>query len=106
MTRTWLPVLSRRPLRLPRQAWPLSSMTYSIIAQIVDVQQAIHRHIQDLHEAAELDHGGDEALEGLADALLQIGALEEARHVAVGLVGALLQARGALAERARAGCFS
>ena len=64
-----------------------------IVAQVVQVQQAVDGDIQDLHEAAELHHGGDQAAEGLADALSQIRALEEVRDVAVRLVGALLQAR-------------
>jgi hypothetical protein len=41
-----------------------------IIMQIVDVQEPVHRHVQDLHEAAELHDRGDEALECLPDALL------------------------------------
>src|SRR6516225_2739432 len=41
-----------------------------VIAQIIDVQQSIDRDVQDLHETAELHHGGDEPLEGLSDALL------------------------------------
>src|SRR6516162_5680920 len=41
-----------------------------VIAQVIDMQQAVNRDLQDLHEAAELHHGGDEALEALPDALL------------------------------------
>ena len=41
-----------------------------VIAQIVDVQKPIHRNVENLHEAAELHHCGNETLEGLPDALL------------------------------------
>src|SRR5215472_16843447 len=41
-----------------------------VVAQIIDVEQSIDRDVEDLHETAELDHGGDEALESLSDALL------------------------------------
>src|SRR6516162_2473387 len=41
-----------------------------VIAQIIDVQQSVDRDVQDLHETAELHHGGDEPLESLSDALV------------------------------------
>src|SRR6202034_210203 len=59
--------------------------------------------LENLHEAAEFDHGGDQALERLPDALLEISALEESRDVAIGLIGTLLEPRSALAERAERG---
>src|SRR5215472_19022643 len=49
---------------------PIFFHDVQVIAQIIDVQQPVDRYIQDLHEAAELHYGGDEALEGLPDALL------------------------------------
>ena len=41
-----------------------------IVPQAVDVQQAVHRDVQDLHEAAKIHHGGDQPLERMPDALL------------------------------------
>ena len=55
-------------------------------------------HIEDLHEAAELDDRRDEPTEGLADALAQIGALEERGDVAIRFVRPLLELRAALAH--------
>ena len=42
----------------------------AVVVQGVDVQQPIDRNVQDLHEAAELHHGGDQAMESLPDPLL------------------------------------
>src|SRR6185312_16752356 len=61
---------------------------------------AVDRDVENLDEAAKLHDRRDQTLESLADAFLQVRALEEGGHVAVGLVGALLEPRGALAQRA------
>ncbi len=74
-----------------------------VIAQVVDVQQAVHGHLEDLHETAELDHRRDEALEGLADALTQIAALEVSRYEPVGFIRPFLEPGGALTQSGELG---
>src|ERR1700704_4441277 len=62
-----------------------------IITKVVQVQQAIYRDIQYLHETSKLHDRCDEAVERLPNALTQVRTLEERRDIAVGLVSALLQ---------------
>src|SRR2546429_276726 len=42
-----------------------------VVPQIVDMKQPVDRYIEDLHEPAELHHGGNQALERLSDPLLK-----------------------------------
>ncbi len=93
MTCTRAPMRSRRLLALPTQARPPGFHDVFVVAQVVDVQQAVGAHRRELHEGAELHHRGDEAFEGLADAIAQVHALEPGDHVAIRLVGALLELR-------------
>src|ERR1700733_14766108 len=79
----------------PAPAVPVIFHDVVVVAQAVDVQQPVDGHVENLHEAAEFDHGGDQALERLPDALLEISALEESRDVAIGLIGTLLEPRSA-----------
>ena len=40
-----------------------------VVTQVVEMQQSVHTDRGELHEGAELHHGGDEAFEGLPDAV-------------------------------------
>src|SRR6185437_7996413 len=82
-------------------AAPAVPMLFHLVVRLlheIDMQQAVHGDIQYLHEAAELDHGGDETLKSLPDALEQIAAFEVGRDVTVGLVRPLLELGSALAQ--------
>ena len=70
MTRRCEPAARRRPDTTAAPGVAAVLHEVFVVAQVVDVQQPVDRHVQDLHEAAELHHRGDEPLEGLADALL------------------------------------
>src|SRR5262249_23347647 len=72
-----------------------------VVTQRVRVQKTVYGDVQDLHKATELDHGRDQAVEGLTDPLAQVRALEEGVDIPVRFVGALLEFRGALAQDAQ-----
>src|SRR5688572_4906848 len=82
----------------PSPAVPVVLHDVFVIPQRARMQQSIHSDGEYLYEAAELDDGGDQALESLPDAVAQVRALEERRDEAIRLVRALLELREALAQ--------
>ena len=62
-----------------------------VVTQIVDVKQTVHADGGQLHERAEFHHRGDHSLEGLADAIAQVHALEPGVDIAIRFVGAFLE---------------
>ena len=93
MTCTRAPSDSRRLLDPAHPGAATRLHDVFVIAQVVDVQQAVGADRRELHERAELDHGRDETFERLADAIAQVYALEPRVHVAIGFVGAFLELR-------------
>ena len=76
MTCTRAPSDRRRLLALPDPGAAARLHDVFVVAQVVDVQQAVGADRRELHEGAELHHRGDEAFERLADAIAQVHALE------------------------------
>ena len=80
------------PTRVRADPFPAASgHLIVIIPECGEWQQAVCAHIQQLHETAELQHAGDQPIEGLTDAITQIHALEEGADKSVGLIGAALE---------------